>query len=97
MQIILGSLTFFLTNNFLPFQNTIKTFIGLSDCDKSLLTVLKTTFSKNKPKRLFQRDYKKSDFSDFNDDLKTIFSRNTVGLCYQFDKIFINVLTDMLH
>ena len=31
-------------------------------------------------------------FSDAIDDLKTIFSRNTVGSCYQFDQIFLNVL-----
>ena len=57
-----------------------------------MLAVLKTTFSKNKPKELLYRDYKKFNFSDFNDELKTIFSRNTVGSCYQFDQIFLNVL-----
>ena len=56
-----------------------------------MLTVLKTTFSKKKPKELFYQDYKKPNFSDFDDDLKTIFSRNTVGLCYQFDQKFLNV------
>ena len=59
---------------------------------KLVLTALKTTFSKNKPKELFYQDYKKFNFSDFNDELKTIFSRNTVGSCYQFDQIFLNVL-----
>ena len=81
-----------MTNNSLAFQNTTTTLTGLSDCHKLVLTVLKTTFSKNKPKELFYRDYKKFNFSDFNDELKTIFSRNTVGLCYQFDQIFLNVL-----
>ena len=28
---------------------------------------------------------------DFKDDLKTIFSRNTVRRCYLSDKIFLNV------
>ena len=55
-------------------------------------TVLKTIFSKNKPTRLFYRDYKKFIFSDFDNDLKTIFSINTVGSCCQLDQIFINVL-----
>ena len=45
-----------------------------------------------KPKELFYRYYKKFSFSDSSDDLKTIFSRNTVGSCYQFDQIFLNVL-----
>ena len=57
-----------------------------------MLTVLKTTFSKNKPKEPFYRDYKKFNFSDFNNELKNIFSRNTVGSCYQFEQIFLNVL-----
>ena len=55
-------------------------------------TVLKTIFSKNKPTRLFYRDYKKFILSDFDNDLKTIFSINTVGSCYQLDQIFIYVL-----
>ena len=87
-----STIDLFLTNNSLAFQNTTTTFTGLSDCHKLVLTVLKTTFSKNKPKELFYRDYKKFNFSDFNDELKTIFSRNTVGSCYQFDQIFLNVL-----
>ena len=57
-----------------------------------MLTVLKTSFFKNKPKELFYRHYKKFNFSDFNDELKIIFSRNTVGLSYQFDQIFLNFL-----
>ena len=55
-----------------------------------MLAVLKTTFSKNKQKELFYRDYKKINFSDFNDELKTILSRNNVGSCYQFDQILFN-------
>ena len=87
-----STIDLFLTNNSIDFQNTTTTFTGLSDCHKLVLTVLKTTFSKNKPKELFYRDYKKFNFSDFNDELKTIFSRNTVGSCYQFDQILLNVL-----
>ena len=48
-----STIDLFLTNNSLAFQNTIATFTGLSDCHKLVLTVLKTTFSKNKPKELF--------------------------------------------
>ena len=81
-----------MTNNSLAFQNTTTPFTGLSDCHKLVLTVLKTTFSKNKRKELFYQDYKKSNFSDFVGDLKTVFSRNTVGLCYRFDQKLLNVL-----
>ena len=87
-----STIDLFLTNNSLAFQKTTTTFTGLSDCHELVLTALKTTFSKNKPKELFYRDYKKFNFSDFNDKSKTIFSRNTVGSCYQFDQIFLNVL-----
>ena len=58
----------FLTNNSLAFQSTTATFTDLPDCHKLVLTVLKTTFSKNKPKELFYQDYKKVNFSDFNDE-----------------------------
>ena len=81
-----------MTNNSLAFQNTTTIFTGISDCHKLVSTVLKTTFSKNKPKELFYRDYKKFNFSDFNDELKTIFSRNTAGSCHESDQIFLNVL-----
>ena len=86
-----STIDLFLTNNSLAFQNTTTTFTGLSNCHKLVLTVLKTTFSKKNPKELFYQDYKKPNFSDFDDDLKTIFSRNTVVLCYQFDQKFLNV------
>ena len=46
----------------LAFQNTRATFTGLFDCAKLVLTVLKTTFSKSKPKELFCRDYKNIQF-----------------------------------
>ena len=59
----------FLTNNSLVLQNTATSFIGLSDCHKLVLTFLKTSFSKNKPKELFFRDYKKFNFSHFDDEL----------------------------
>ena len=87
-----STIDLFLTNNSLAFRNTTTTFTSLSDCHELVLTVLKTTSCKNKPKELFYRDYKKFNFSDFNDELKIIFSRSTAGSCYQFDKIFLNVL-----
>ena len=68
-----SNINLFLANNSLAFQNTTTTFPGISDCHKLVLTVLKTAFSKNKPKELFYRDYKKFNFSNFNDELKTLF------------------------
>ena len=67
-----------------------------------MLTVLKLTFLKINENNSFKEgviksyflylNYKKFNFSDYNDELKTIFSRNTVGSCYQLDQIFLNVL-----
>ena len=91
MQIFLAPLTFFWLI-ILWLSKTTATFTGLSDCHKLVLTILETTFSKNKPKELFHRDYEDFNFSDFNDELETIFWRNIVGWCYQFDQIFLNVL-----
>ena len=39
-----SAIDLFLTNNSLAFQNITTTLTGLSDCHKSMLTVLKTTF-----------------------------------------------------
>ena len=43
---------------------------GLSDFQKLVLTVLKTTISKNKPREIHYKNYKKFDSLKFNADLK---------------------------
>ena len=48
----------FLTNSPLSFQNTVTMSTGLSDFHKMVITVLKTTFAKKKPKEIIYRDYK---------------------------------------
>ena len=48
-----SAIDLFLTYNSLIFQNTTTTITGLSDGQKLVLTVLKTSFSKNKSKELF--------------------------------------------
>ena len=48
----------FLTNSPLSFQNTVTMSTGLSDCHKMVITVLKSTFAKTKPKEIIYRDYK---------------------------------------
>ena len=40
----------FLTNNYQSFQNPIAVSTGISDCHKMIVTVLKRTFEKAKPK-----------------------------------------------
>ena len=49
-----------LTNSPLSFQNVSSVVTGLSDFHKLILTVLKTTFVKSKPKELSYRDCKSS-------------------------------------
>ena len=47
-----------LTNSWGSFQNTNVISSGLSDCHKLVLSVIKTTFPKAKPRQLFYRDFK---------------------------------------
>ena len=54
----------FLTNCSRSFQHTNVISTGISDCHKMIITVLKTTFNKAKPKEITYRCYK-----DFNNDV----------------------------
>ena len=59
----------FLTNCSNSFQNTIVLSTGISDCHKMIITVLKTTFKKAKPKEILYRSYKNFDKDAFRKDL----------------------------
>ena len=65
---------------------------GLSDFHMLVVTVLKTCFSKKKPRELEYRNYKNFDSVLFNEDLKYMFSQDPVNSCDKFDKIFLKVL-----
>ena len=58
---------FILTNNAMAFQNTTTVFTGLSGFHQLVLTVLKTSVTKNKPQKITYRDYKDFDSLRFND------------------------------
>ena len=45
-----------ITNKPACFQNTIATSIGLGDCHKFVITILKVSFKKALPKEIFYRD-----------------------------------------
>ena len=60
----------FLTNCCASFQNTAAISTGISDCHKMIVTVLKTTFKKAKPKEVTYRCYKQFDKCVFKKDLK---------------------------
>ena len=59
----------FLTNCSKSFQETNVISTGISDHHKMIITVLKTTFKKAKPKEIFYRCYKKIDRDVFRNQL----------------------------
>ena len=60
----------FLTNCSRAFQNTIAISTGISDVHKMIITVLKTTFKKAKPKEIIYRTFRNFDEHIFSNDLK---------------------------
>ena len=82
----------FLTNSALSFQHTLTVSCGLSDFHKLVMTVLKTTFSKNKPREIVYRNYKYFNSQNFNDELKFVFSKENIDSCSKFNQTFLNVL-----
>ena len=56
------------------------------------MTVLKTTFSKNKPREIVHRNYKYFNSQNFNDEVKFIFSRENIDSCSRLNQTFLDVL-----
>ena len=81
-----------MTNNALSFQHTETVSTGLSDFHQLVLTVLKTTVSKSKPRKIHHRDYKKFDSLKFNVDLKNAFAHEKIESFIKFDEVFMTVL-----
>ena len=54
---------------------------GLSDFHKLVITVLKTSFDKNKPCEILSRDYKNFNSESFNEDLQNILSTTQINTC----------------
>ena len=83
----------FLTNSPLSFQNTVAMSTGLSDYHKMVITVLKSTFAKKKPKEIIYRDYKNYNGDFLKSDLKVALCNEGVRNHYAlFEKIFLQVL-----
>ena len=59
----------FITNSVNSFQHTKTICSGLSDFHKMVITVLKTTFQKSKPREIIYRNYSKINEEIFRDDL----------------------------
>ena len=64
----------------------------MPDFHKLALTVLKITFSKNKPREIVYRNYKYFNSHNFNDELKFVFSNENIDSCSKFNQTFLDVL-----
>ena len=84
----------YITNSYRSFQNTTTVSTGLSDFHKMIVTVMKTTFPKNKPEMMIYRDYKKFSEVEFRNELKTRLKagKNSVDTYENFENIFLEVL-----
>ena len=63
-----------------PAQND-QHFFSYTDFHKLVLTILKTSFGKNKPYKILCRDYKKFNSESFNEDLQNILSTTQINIC----------------
>ena len=82
----------FLTNSPSSFQNTSTIVTGLSDFHRMVVTVMKTTFPKAKPKIVYYRDYKKFNLQDFRRELRNELKKAVVLGYGHFEHIFLAVL-----
>ena len=82
----------FLTNSSQSFQKTTTISTGLSDFHKMIVTVLKTTFPKVKPKVVLYRDYSKFVENHFRRDLKEKLRGMRDKDYSSFENIFLSVL-----
>ena len=74
-----------LTNSVVAFQNTPTVFIGLSDFDKLISTVLKISIIKSKPQKTTYGDYKIFVSVKFNDELKYFLVKEKITSSTKFD------------
>ena len=82
----------FLTNSYRSFQNTTTVSTGLSDFHNMSVTVLKSTFTKTKPKEILYRDYRNFIENDFRDELRMKLEIDEIKEYERFETIFLNVL-----
>ena len=76
----------------MAFQNTTAVSTSLSDFHKFVLTVLKTSITKNKPQKITYRDYKNFDSVRFNDELKYVLAKEKITSCTKFDEMLLRIL-----
>ena len=84
----------FLTNSYRSFQSTKAISTGISVCHKMIITVLKTTFKKGKPKEFIYRSYKRFDKAYFSKDLKDLKEIYAYGFSANALKLIRSYLSD---
>lgn len=82
----------FITNHARCFQNTQTISTGLSDFHKMVVTVLRSSFKKAKPKQILYRDYKHFDTEIFKSELRNALANTEVPDYETFELIFLQVL-----
>ena len=87
-----SSIDLFLTNCHQSFQGTTTVSTGLSDFHKLVVTCMKTTFPKAKPKIIQYRNFKDFNEDNFRVDLRGRFENQVIDNYNQFDEIFLEVL-----
>ena len=80
----------FVTNSPKSFQNTITFSSGLSDFHKMILTILKSTFPKVRPKQIVYRKFKNFDLSIFKNKVRT--KMRSIDKYEIFEEEFLKVL-----
>ena len=80
----------FVTNSPRSFQNTITFASGLSDFHKMILTILKSTFPKVRPKQIVQRKFKNFDLKNFLNEIRT--KMQSIDKYETFEEKFLKVL-----
>ena len=80
----------FVTNSPRSFRNTITFANGLSDFHKMILTVLKSTFPKVRPKQIVYRKFKNFDLNNFKNEIRT--KMKLIDKYETFEEEFLKVL-----
>ena len=80
----------FVTNSPRRFQNTITLASGLSDFHKMILTILKSTFPKVKPKQIVYKKFKNFDLKNFKNEIRT--KMQSIDKYETFEEKFLKVL-----
>ena len=78
-----------MTNNWNSFKSTTTVSTGLSDFHKMIVTVLKTTFPKNKPKVILYRDFSKFGKEHFREALRAELQKTKV---ISYENLYLMVI-----